>query len=604
MGKEKFYKLYILLRRNPLDSMELKNILGEENKNKLLENVLLSITYLQKDSKQSKFIDTYIYNLKRTIMELIEEEDLNFEIALNDLNRISFQIFQKKAKYKSVYSHFVEQIKNILITKQVREEQTDQYTFLYSIIFDVQEISYLEYILNTYPHYVNTKNKEGISIFVTLLDKFIKTKENLYFNSVMNVFLFHSRFHLEDGENALCMRKLKDCINKKDEKMNDYIQILDLLLKKEFTKEHIFNINKKYDIKVGFETSVTNEIKQERDYIITIDSPQTLDIDDALSIRKKEDCYVLNIYITNVAQFIKPNSYLDKEAFRRTESLYLSDKVISMLPTELSNDQFSLNKNSYKNIYVYTIKVYNDGSIGEFSVKKNVILVDRKTTYQEVNIALKEGREDSFGKTCIYLSEIAYLLKQKNPDKTLYRVIEDIQNKGIYNTKNTYSKRTSAEIIIEEAMLLVNYLSAKMFYEKGYPYIYRNHLKPNCKVENSKISELEQTIKQDYKNKQEYIKILENLSKIYPKPFYSPNNEGHYGLGLDYYSHCTSPIRRYMDIVAQRLLEEYFFTVQTTKRDRYWEKTIEQICLYGNARVETNLLYEKEYEKMKTLIRK
>lgn len=484
--------------------------------------------------------------------------------------------------------------------KKTEQEQNDQYEFLYSIIFEIKEIRYLEQLITIYPHYVNAKSKEGKHIFLSILEVFTETKDTLYLNSVLNTFLLHSRFHLENKENVFCMKLLKEAINKKNEKINDYIQILDILSKKEITEEHISNINQKYGIKMGFNILVKEELLPKKDYIITIDHKNTLDMDDALSIQKQGDFYLLNVYITNVAHFIKKDSYLDQEAFRRTESLYLSDKVVPMLPTELSNDRLSLNGNAYKNVYVYSIEIGKDGTIKDFSIKKDMILVDQKTTYEEVNHAIRQGKDDLFGKTCIDLSEMAYLLKQKNLDKTLYRVIEDIQNAGIYNDKNNYTNRTSAEIIVEETMLLINYLSAKLFYERGYPYIYRNHLEPDRILEDQGIRELKETII----NKQKYMDILKNLSSMYPRPFYSINNEGHYGLNLRYYSHCSSPIRRYPDIIGQRLLEEYIFKVPTKETNAYWEANIEQICAYCNERMKTDLLYEKEYEKIKQLMKK
>ena len=122
-------------------------------------------------------------------------------------------------------------------------------------------------------------------------------------------------------------------------------------------------------------------------------------------------------------------------------------------------------------------------------------------------------------------------------------------------------------------------------------------------MEYSKLLELRNIVDKSYFEKDKYIKLLDMFSKMLNKAYYSLNNEGHFGLDLDCYSHGSSPIRRYPDILSQRLIHEFILSNPNLKKDVYWSKKIEEICNYSNMRMEQNLAYEREYERIKTFVK-
>ena len=134
MSKEKKYSIYVLLKRTPIEIEQLRKILKKDDLNEMLEELLLSIQYLLKDKNQKRYIDCYITNLKQTVRELIDNQNLNTHKTLENFKKITSSIYVKKISHKKNYLRFVEEIKDILIAKQVNQEEKDQYSFLYSII--------------------------------------------------------------------------------------------------------------------------------------------------------------------------------------------------------------------------------------------------------------------------------------------------------------------------------------------------------------------------------------------------------------------------------------------------------------------------------------
>jgi hypothetical protein len=597
---EESNKLLFLLKTSELDITQLQAILKTSDVDKI---VFYLITSLNEFIKNPDYTSNYLDNLKLTLSKLINKNLVDIKYGLKILDNQSDIIEQAKLEGKNIIIDVIDDITDIFLTKKNKDSKKNNFDFLNTLIFDVKSITYLKQILNLYPYYINSKDKNNRHIVVYLITKLIEEENPIYLDNVINLFITNSKFNLNNEDLIYLTTLLKEQIKKQDNNVNIYINILNILLNNEITVENIDIINKKYNIKTGFNLQTTEEIFTKKDYIITIDSQTTLDMDDALSITKENDIYKLKVYITDVSSSVKPGSNLDKEAYRRSETLYLSDQTIPMLPVELSNDILSLNNRSYKKAYVFYIDVSNNGEIISFQIKKDAILVNKKTSYEEVNNVLKNNIQDEFGQTLIYLSEVAYLLKKKNKIKDTYRKLEDIQKEYVYNNKNEYEKRTPSEIIVEECMILINNLTAKLFYENGYPFIYRNHLEPENSEEYKKLLELKENINNNYALKEKYIKMVDQVLKLYPRAYYSPNNEGHFGLNLKYYSHASSPIRRYPDIVIQRLIDEYILGSPTLNKDIYYSKLLEEVCTYCNERMKENLAYQKEYERIKTFIK-
>jgi ribonuclease R len=331
-------------------------------------------------------------------------------------------------------------------------------------------------------------------------------------------------------------------------------------------------------------TSITpQEIAKRRDFrnvtTCTIDPLTAKDFDDALSFRKLENGNLeVGVHIADVSHYLKPNTELDKEAFRRSTSVYLVDRVCPMLPEKLSNDLCSLNPNEDKLTFGAVFEFDTDFNIVKEWFGKTIIHSDRRFTYEEAQERIETGQGDLAAEINI-LNEIALKLRKDRYDngsisfeseEVQFILDEDNMPVGMY-----VRERKAAHMLVEDFMLLANKQVATYMYNKTkpeIPFVYRIHDVPNP----DKLADFALFAKElgfkflmdkpeqiaDSFNKlaaaskeNQQLKMLEPLAiRTMAKAEYSPNNIGHYGLGFEYYTHFTSPIRRYSDVLVHRIL--------------------------------------------------
>lgn len=621
----KSYKIYLLLSEKNIEIEELKTIFKENNLSRLLLIVCLSINvYLDELKNNNELLNNkYLDNLKVTVIKILSNlKNSSVGESLGVLKKIEKKLSKLDVDGKEKLQLYIEEIQDLLIHKLNKKYEYSNYDFLSCIIYDIKSIPYLKQILNTYPHYINTRNRDNKHIALEIIDELLLLLDDstnddiMYYNSVILEFINRSRFHISTNElNQYCLKLdiLLRGLNNHDEnykkKYSFYKSLLNHLLNNEKTTESIDIINNKFGIKKGFDLSIQNELKslKEEELIVTIDSKDTLDMDDAFSIKLVDDHYHIKIYISDVVSTIELDSPIDKEALRRCESLYLSDLIIPMLPTELSNDLLSLNNRSYKSVICFEFDLYNDGSIDKFKISKDKIMINKNFNYDQVNYILKYGDMDyNIYETLTNLNEAACILRKNNQQKTIYRMVEEQLNKEkkIPNVKNDYEQRTSSEIIVEEFMILVNVLTAELFNQKNYPFMYRVHPECSSKNEYQSLINLKNSIELSHLNRDSNIKLINSLINMYPAAYYSFDNIGHFGLGKQTYCHASAPVRRYSDIIVQRLIYDYVFSIPTKEKDIFWENKIKELCIYCNERMQQNRQYQSEYEHEKTLIKK
>ncbi len=420
-------------------------------------------------------------------------------------------------------------------------------------------------------------------------------------------------------------------------KVNPVGEIIEIIGKPLDHTTEMISIAKSFKIRTKFPEEVLREaeefseefIKKEipnrldlRDKIVfTIDPVDAKDFDDALSIEKiDKDRFLVGIHIADVSFFVKENSALDLEARKRGTSVYLVNYVIPMLPEALSNKWCSLVPGEDRLCFSVLVEMNNKAEVLNYRFAKTVINNKRRFTYEEVEEILKSKRGD-FAEELMLLNKLAKNLFKKR-----------IQNGGIDFTTDEVrfildpsgapieaikKEHLQSHKLIEDFMLLANKLVAiegKKFEDtRKLPFVYRVHDVPDeekirqlanfiqslgykLNIAGGVKSKALQKLLEQIKGKSEEALINEIMIRAMAKAEYSEKNIGHYGLAFQYYTHFTSPIRRYPDLVVHRLLEEYRGNI-STKRANELKKLIPEIC--KTSSVAERIAMEAEREAIK-----
>lgn len=328
-----------------------------------------------------------------------------------------------------------------------------------------------------------------------------------------------------------------------------------------------------------------NELKNRVDLrnikTFTIDGSDSKDFDDAVSIDILENGnYYLGVHIADVAHYVRERDVIDNEAYKRGNSVYLINKVIPMLPFELSNGICSLNEGVDRLTLSVLMEINKKGSVVRHEIVESVINSDRRLVYENVSDYLEfEKVDDSIKgleKELILMGELAKILSEKRENRGSIdfdfpeaKIIVD-ENGHAVDVKK-YDRR-SANKLIEEFMILANEVVSEDYYWMELPFLYRVHEEPDIE----RINELNKTIRRfGYKlniqniSSRDFQKLINEVKgtdedvfvstialRSMKKAKYSSEPEGHFGLASKYYSHFTSPIRRYADLTIHRIIKE------------------------------------------------
>ena len=357
----------------------------------------------------------------------------------------------------------------------------------------------------------------------------------------------------------------------------------------------------------------------------TIDCDNTKDIDDAVSIIKEENGnYILAVHIADVAHYVKRGSALDKEAFERGLSVYPVNSVIPQLPKELSNGICSLNPNVPRLTKTYIMEISKTGELLNYKIINSIIESKKKMSYSKVNKLLDEGNCDEdylpFVNDLTLMKELSDILtkKRKNEGMLTFQENENnfIEDKDGNIISIEQKNNGTAGKIIENFMIMYNYCqSLYLNYIVGTS-INRVHDLPDQdklikafekinqlgynlpKINSMNTTNYIQTILNTYQNTNSYPIIADIILRALPRAHYSIHPTGHFGLGLDYYTHSTSPIRRYPDLKAQQIIDSY-------QQGKLYEiedpTTLEAICQHCSMKEQEAEALECEVELIKML---
>lgn len=354
---------------------------------------------------------------------------------------------------------------------------------------------------------------------------------------------------------------------------------------------------------------ITNEeIARRRDFrdatTFTIDPFDAKDFDDALSFKKLDNGnYEVGVHIADVAHYIKPESALDKEAEDRGTSVYLVDRVIPMLPERLSNGLCSLRPNEDKLCFAAVFELDEDANIVNEWFGKTVIHSNRRFTYEEVQEVI-ENKEGDFEVEIAKLNTLAYKLRERKfkngaisfeTTEVKFKLDDSGKPIGVY-----VKERKDAHKLIEDFMLLANRKVAEFVSRMGkgkhkYTFVYRVHDSPkpeslanfaqfaarfgykiNTKSDKETAKSLNYLM-DDVEGKKEQNVLTQLAIRSMAKAIYTTKGTSHYGLAFDHYTHFTSPIRRYPDVMVHRLLFHYLNGGQSANAEHY-----EKLCQHSS----------------------
>jgi ribonuclease R len=381
-------------------------------------------------------------------------------------------------------------------------------------------------------------------------------------------------------------------------------------------------------MKSDFDKSeIKNRLDLRKVEIFTIDPPDAKDFDDAVSLEKTGNGnFKLGVHIADVSHYVTKDSIFDKEAYKRGTSVYLVDRVIPMLPESLSNQLCSLQPDEDKLTYSCIMEISAQGEVLNYEILPTVIRSKKRFSYEEVQQIIDEKADNNFYPTLNEMMKLSKVLTKKRfkeggIDFETPEVDILLDQQGL-PVKIVRKERLDSHRLIEEFMLLANktiatHIQKQIVREKNIPFIYRIHEKPDeekmkkffeflhalgvkfqpiKQVTSAYLQKLLRAIKG---TKEEFV-IEEVALRSMMKAEYATNNIGHFGLGFENYTHFTSPIRRYPDLIVHRILKEYEKNSPAEKTDDKI-KYLNKVCDKSNSMERIALEAERESIKQKQI---
>lgn len=620
-----------LYKFNPEKRDELYDVIMLRNKNKLFRSML---EMFEED------VDNFKYDSNTNILYIFALLDLIPDVIGNN------KYLQQTCSYKFTEIHG--KLKDIIHSKpeNLNKEETGNYKtiknilsklentiiklewdipqdydpnkeeFISYIIFNSKNLNILENSVKQFPHIVNTRDEQETPLLFKVLDKYIESlniyasnpnlgpiDDLIYYKKVIKILLSSEKLSIndEDKKNILIklqneLKNFKYDVTRQKEKYTYFINSVLMMILGEEETNTISNLNYEYEVHEDFKATHNLEAKRiyilnknivqpkQKRHIYSFDGEDAKELDDALSIIHEDGIYHLGVHIANPYKYIGNKSILYDEARKRTRSLYFNNDCIPMYPINLSGDLMSLNEGETRYAMNHLFDIDDrTGELISYKITDDPIKVTKNCTYKQFNEDIQKGSDDEdYYETLLELCDVAPILGRVYDEETTYKE---------FHNDNAQTLSTS---VVEKCMIYTNYQLAKLFSDKGLPYIYRCHMiDPET---TKKIEDMTERMRLRDPNNQnkEYIKNLELIKGIFPRAYYTNKNVGHMGLGTTYYSHVTSPLRRYADNIASECIYKFILGEYTEDDIKAYNEYIQMISEEINAKRRTLDSYEIE----------
>ena len=401
----------------------------------------------------------------------------------------------------------------------------------------------------------------------------------------------------------------------------------------------ILSIIKQHQLPLEFQKNVLSEAEGLKDEIpkaelqrrkdlrnhtiVTIDGADAKDLDDGVSLEKLNNGnFKLGVHIADVTHYVGEGTFLDEEAMERGTSVYLIDRVIPMLPEKLSNNLCSLNPNTDKLAVSVFMEIDSKGNVQKEEIFESVINSKERLVYEDVSDILEEEDQELMKRYKDYLGmfdamkELSQILRKKRMDRGAIdfdcpeaRIILDDEGNPVDIEEE---ERRIANRIIEEFMLVCNETVAERYHWLEIPFLYRIHQEPDLEeiqefnrfiynfgykikgIQNEVHPKALQEINEKVKGKKEEKMLNTLMLRSLQKAEYSADNIGHFGLAADYYSHFTSPIRRYPDLMIHRIIKWHLKEELSKNLSKKLEKNLPKIADQSSTREREAASAERE----------
>ena len=626
----KIKKLIVGIKNNPNDKEVFLKKLRDKNPGKLIISIkeIIDEEIMNFSYTNNHDISYLIYALE-LLDELLENNKYN-EIINNYLNKIYPELtkllFLKNEinnnskiankKYKSLLSildkidNNMNNYKHITDSNNINEEAIIYYT-----IFTLKSFSTIENLLKKSPNLINIIDKKGNPIIKKIIWHYLLSLKTyilddnridlIYYDRLFKRFINDKKLRLTEIEKELLIKQINDFIKdipldrtKKQEELTYYKNKIILGLLGNLKEDNsIKNLNYEYGIREDFNPAIQSEATRiyllnknitkpvNKASIYTFDHNPN-EIDDGVSIKEYDGLLKVTIYIANPTALLSTDSIILKEARKRTESLYFENKgeskVISMLPEILSKGIMGLNENTntHAMAFSYTFDKIS-GNIIKQEINSEIVKIDKNFDYEEFDYYLRYGADEKIIKDFSNIEKVSTFFA-KEYDNTLVKELI-----------GPNSKSSRGINVITNLMIGNNIHTARLFNERELPFAYRNHKLDERKNEINNIKK--KVLNRDPITS--IFKLLEELDNICPNASYSPVCLGHDSLKAEEYSHTTSPLRRYIDILNMLCINKFILGTYTKEDIKKYTEMIYIITEEINSKRQFLSNYSKEYER-------